>query len=176
VPEIVNFVIYQIGALQAMAQSCGLTVQHMKLHGALYHVASEDRRLAEALLDAIVRLQNPLIIVGPPNSVLQKESEDRGLDFACEGFADRAYSDEGKLVSRSRPHSMLTDPEAAAEQTLQIVKEHKTSTISGKRIPLKADTICIHGDTVGAPEIARAVREKLESAKISVERLSQIFL
>jgi UPF0271 protein len=175
IPEIIDFVLYQIGALQAMAQSCGLNVQHVKLHGALYHVASEDRRLAEALLDAIVRLQNPLIIVGPPGSILQKESEDRGLDFACEGFADRAYNDEGKLVSRNRPHSILTDPEAAADQALQIVKEHKTTTITGKKIPLKADTICIHGDTVGAAEIAHAIREKLEAAKISLEPLSRIF-
>ncbi len=173
--EVVDFVLYQIGALQIMAEIAGLTLQHVKLHGALYHVAAEDRRLAEALLDALVRLRHPLVIVGPPGSVLQKESEDRGLDFAAEGFADRIYTDEGKLVSRERPNSMLTDPNAAAQQAVQIVKERTATSLSGKKIDLKVHTICVHGDTPGAVRIARAVREKLEQSKIAIEPLHAIF-
>jgi len=173
--EVVDFVLYQIGALQAMAETSGLKLQHVKLHGALYHVAAEDRRLAEALLDGIVRFQHSLIIVGPPSSTLQEESEDRGLDYAAEGFADRAYTDEGKLVSRTKSNSLLTDPPAAAEQALQIVKERKADSVSGKKIDLKVQTICIHGDTPGAARIAKAVREKLEHAKISVAPMATIF-
>jgi UPF0271 protein len=106
---------------------------------------------------------------------LQEESEDRGLDYAAEGFADRAYTDEGKLVARTKSNSLLTDPVAAAEQALQIVKERKADSISGKKIDLKVQTICIHGDTPGAPRIAKAVREKLEQAKISVAPMATTF-
>jgi UPF0271 protein len=172
--EIVDFVLYQIGALQMMAENAGLKLQHVKLHGALYHLAAQDRKLSESFLDAIVRVHHPLIVVGPPNSILQQESEDRGLDYAVEGFADRSYTEEGKLVSRANPRSMLTDPDGAAEQALQIVKEHQVSSLSGKRVELTVHTICIHGDTPGAPQIARAVREKLEQAKISIEPLHQV--
>jgi len=174
--EIVDFVLYQIGALHLMAESAGLMLQHIKLHGALYHAAAEDRRLAELLLDALVGLRHSLVIVGPPGSVLQQESEDRGLDFAAEGFADRSYGDEGKLVPRGRPNSLLTDPHTAAQQALQIVKERTVMSISGKKMDLKVHTICIHGDTPGAAKIARAVREKLEQGKISIEPLHLIFV
>src|SRR3972149_593397 len=105
--EIVDFVLYQMGALQTMAETVGLKLQHLKLHGALYHAAAEDRRLAEALLDGLVRLSHPPIIIGPPNCVLQKESEDRGLDYASEGFADRGYNEDGKLLARGKPYSLL---------------------------------------------------------------------
>lgn len=173
--EVVDCVLYQVGALQMMAESAGLTLQHVKLHGALYHVVAEDRRLSESLLDALVGLRHSLVIVGPPGCVLQQESEDRGLDFAAEGFADRGYSDEGKLVPRGRPNSMLTDPFSAAQQALQIVKERAVMSVSGKKMDLKVHTICVHGDTPGAAKIARAVREKLEQSKISIEPLHAIF-
>lgn len=172
--EVVDLVLYQIGAVQIMAESAGLKLQHVKLHGALYHVAAEDRRLAEALLDAIVRLHQPMIVVGPPDSILQKESEDRGLDYAAEGFADRGYTEEGKLVLRGRPRSILTDPQEAAEQALQMVKERKINSVSGKKIEVRVQTICIHGDTPGASKIAHAVRERLELAKISIEPMHQL--
>src|SRR3990172_5472219 len=103
--EVVDFILYQMGALQVMAESAGLKLHQVKLHGALYHRAAEDPRLAEMFLDAVVRLQHPIIIVGPPNSVLQKESEERALDYAAEGFADRQYTDEGILVPRGSNHA-----------------------------------------------------------------------
>jgi 5-oxoprolinase (ATP-hydrolysing) subunit A len=172
--EIVDLVLYQIGALQLMAEVAGLELRHVKLHGALYHTAAQDRGLVDCLLDAIVSLHRALIIVGPPNSLLQKETEDRGLDYASEGFADRVYSDDGNLVPRSQKDSLITDPEAAAKQALQIVEEGKVTTVSGKEIPLRISTLCIHGDTPGAPEIAEAVRETLESSDIHIEPLHRI--
>ena len=172
--EIADFVLYQVGALQMMAESSGLPLQHVKLHGAMYHLVADQRSYAEAFLDAMVRLDHPLIIMGPPDSVLQKEAEERGLDFAAEGFADRGYSDEGKLVPRGRPHSILSDPSQAAQQALQIVRERKVKTVTGKMLDLKVHSLCIHGDTPGAARIAQNVRHKLEVAKISIQSLEAI--
>lgn len=172
--EIVDLVLYQVGALQTMAENAGLKLHHVKLHGALYHMAAEDRRLAESLLEALVKLHHPPILIGPPNSVLQNESEDRGLDYAAEGFADRAYGDDGKLEPRGRAHSVLVEPEAAADQALRMVKDHIITSVNGKKLEIKVNTICIHGDTPGAVRIAQAVRERLEQAKISIEPLHQI--
>jgi 5-oxoprolinase (ATP-hydrolysing) subunit A len=173
--EVVDMIVYQMGALQLMAEKAGLKLQHVKLHGALYHSAAEDRRLAEMFLDAIVRLAHPPIVLGPPGSLLQKEAEDRGLDFAAEGFADRVYGDEGKLMPRnSKLPSMISDPVIAAEQALQLVRERKVQTVSGKKIELKVSTICIHGDTPGAAKIARMVYEKLLLSKISIQSLKNL--
>lgn len=172
--EITDFVLYQIGALQMMAESAGLALHHVKLHGALYHQAAGDPRLAESLLDAIVRLRHAFIIVGPPNCVLQKESEERGLDYAVEGFADRSYLDDGKLAPRGDPHAVLTDPEAAADQALRMVKLHRVKALSGRQIDLRVSTLCIHGDTPNAPRIALAVRQKLEAEKITIEPIHKI--
>lgn len=172
--EIADFILYQVGALQLMADSAGLELQHIKLHGAMYHIVADQRSYAENFLDAIVRLDRSLIIMGPPGSVLQKEAEDRGLDYAAEGFCDRGYTDEGKLVPRGRPHSILSDPSHAAEQALEIVRERKVKSVTGKILDLKVATLCIHGDTPGASRIAQNVRHKLELAKISIEPLQKI--
>lgn len=174
--EIADFILYQLGALQMMAEASGLSMQHVKLHGALYHLVADQRSYAEAFLDAIVRLDRSVIVMGPPHSVLQKEAEDRGLDYAAEGFCDRGYTDEGKLVPRGRPHSILSDPSHAAQQALQIVRERKVKTVSGKMLDLKVASLCIHGDTPGAARIAQNVRHKLEVAKISIEPLEKIVL
>jgi 5-oxoprolinase (ATP-hydrolysing) subunit A len=173
--EVVDLVIYQIGALRMMAEKSGLPLQHVKLHGALYHAAAEDRRLGEMFLDALVRLAHPPIVVGPPNSLLQAEAEERGLDYAAEGFADRVYGDDGKLIPRNSKHpSMISDPAAAADQALQLARERKIQTTSGQKLELKVSTICIHGDTPGAPKIARAVVERLQQAKISIQPLKDL--
>lgn len=172
--EIADFVLYQLGALQMLAESCGQTLQHVKLHGALYHIVADQRSYAETFLDAMVRIDRSLIIVGPPDSTLQKEAEDRGMEFAAEGFADRGYSDEGRLVPRGRPHSILSDPSHAAQQALQIVRERKVKSVTGKMMDLKVVSLCIHGDTPNAARIAQNVRHKLELAKISIEPMGKI--
>lgn len=173
--EVVDMILYQVGALQLMAERSGLKIQHVKLHGALYHTAAGDHRLAEMFLDSIVRLPHPPIVVGPPDSLLHKEAEERGLDFAPEGFADRVYGEEGKLVPRNgKLQGMIAEPGLAAEQALQLAKERKVLTVSGRKIEMKVSTICIHGDTPGAPKIARAVYEKLQQAKISIQALKNL--
>jgi UPF0271 protein len=172
--EVTDFILYQIGALQLMAERAGLTLQHVKLHGALYHAAAQDQMLAETFLDAMVRLKHSFIIVGPPDCMLQHEAEDRGLDYAAEGFADRGYSEQGKLLPRGSEGALLTNPEQAAEQAIQIVRERHVTANSGIKLDLKINTLCIHGDTPGATEIAKAVRQGLEAAKIAVEPLHKI--
>ena len=172
--EVTDFILYQIGALQLMAERAGLTLQHVKLHGALYHAAAQDQMLAETFLDAMVRLKHSFIIVGPPDCMLQHEAEDRGLDYAAEGFADRGYSEQGKLLPRGSDGALLTNPGQAAEQAIQIVREHHVTANSGIKLDLKINTLCIHGDTPGATEIAKAVRQGLEAAKIAVEPLHKI--
>jgi UPF0271 protein len=172
--EASDLILYQVGALQLMAERAGLQLQHVKLHGALYHAAAQDRMLAETFLDSMVRLHQPFIIVGPPDSLLQQEAEDRGLDYAPEGFADRGYSDQGKLLPRGTPGSLLTDPDQAADQAVQIARERHVISTSGVKVDLKVMTLCIHGDTPGSPNIAQAVRKSLEAAKISVQPLRQI--
>jgi len=175
VDELVDLILYQVGALQGLAASAGLTLQHVKLHGALYHVTASDRKLSEAFLDAIVRLDNPLVIVGPPDSILQQEAEDRGLDYAPEGFVDRGYSDEGKLIPRGRPHSLLTDASAAAEQAVELARDRRVKTVSGKKLDMKVMTLCVHGDTPHAPEIAARVKGALEAARIGVQPIRKMF-
>jgi 5-oxoprolinase (ATP-hydrolysing) subunit A len=176
IEETVDLIVYQIGALQIMAETEGLSLQHVKLHGALYHLAATDRKLAEAFLDAIVRLKHALIVMGPPDCVLQKEAEDRGLDYAAEGFADRSYTDQGKLAPRQHPNSLITDPEEAAEQALSLARHHRVKTLSGAHLELKVDTICIHGDTPGATRLAKRVRHKLEEARIAIEPLTKVLI
>jgi UPF0271 protein len=171
VQEIVDLVLYQVGALQIMAESSGLELQHIKLHGALYHTAANDNRLVDSLLDALVSLHRSLILIGPPNSVMQKEAEDRGIDYAAEGFADRSYTDDGTLSPRTQKDSLIMDPEKAGRQALQIAKEGKVTAISGMTIPLKVSTLCIHGDTPGAVAIAKHVRDLLEESEIEVQSL-----
>lgn len=172
--EVTDFILYQIGALQLMAERAGLTLQHVKLHGALYHAAAQDQMLAEIFLDAMVRLKHSFIIVGPPYCMLQHEAEDRGLDYAAEGFADRGYSEQGKLLPRGSDGALLTNPDQAAEQAIQIVRERHVTANTGIKLDLKINTLCIHGDTPGATEIAKAVRQGLEAAKIAVEPLHKI--
>ena len=172
--EITDFVIYQIGALQLMAESEGVALHHVKLHGALYHMAAENRRLSESLLEAIVQLRHSLIVVGPPDCVLQNEAEERGLDYASEGFADRAYQEDGRLAPRTHARALLTAPQEAADQAVRMVKTHKVKSLSGALIEQRVSTLCIHGDTPNASAIAQAVRRRLEAEKIVVQPLHKI--
>jgi len=140
----------QIGALQAIARRLGARVQAVKPHGALYHDAAKDERVAEAFLAGVTRvLPKPFLIVGPPLGKLGRLAPLRGFSYGREGFADRAYLPNGDLVPRTQPGALLTDAAAASEQALRLARTGDY------------ETICVHGDTPGAEEIARAVREAL---------------
>ncbi len=160
-----DYMLYQIGALRAFAEALGHPLQHVKPHGAIYNAAIKDRELSLGIAEAVKEAGGDLILVTLPEGETIKAGREIGVRVAREAFGDRAYNEDGTLVSRKLPGSLITDPEAVAERVLGFVKG-EVKTITGKTIRLEADTICMHGDTPGAAQIARRVREKLEAAGI----------
>lgn len=169
-------VAYQIGALQAMARYAGLKVTHVKAHGALNNMAAEDRVMADAIGRAIKTVDPGLIYVVPGGSEMQKAGEGFGLKVACEGFADRTYEDDGNLTPRKIEGSVIRDPIAARERAVKMVREQAVISRSGGRIPLRIDSICVHGDEPSSVAVARAVRQGLEAAGIAVVPLTEMKL
>jgi len=166
--EIENLVAYQIGALQAVAALAGHRVTHVKAHGALSNVACEDDMTARAIAAAIKAVDPKLIFVVLANSKLVDAGEAAGLPLVHEVFADRAYEDDGNLVSRKKPGAVLHDPALIAERVLRMAQDGAVVSVTGKVIKMRTDTVCIHGDTAGAVDIARGVRTKLEQSGITV--------
>ena len=169
--EAKNYVKYQIGALQAFTRSKRL--QHVKPHGALYNMGVADRAIARAVAEAVSEVDNRLILVGLVGSAWIEAGEKVGLRVAREVFADRALNPDGTLVSRSKPGAVIEDPEQVIAASLKMVLKQKATAIDGSEISVKADTICLHGDTPGAVELARKLRERMEEAGIQVIRMSQ---
>jgi UPF0271 protein len=160
-----DYMLYQIGALRAFAEALGVRLQHVKPHGAIYNVAVKDRELSLGIAEGIADAGGKLILVGLPGSELLRAGQEVGLRVAREAFGDRAYNEDGTLVSRKLSGSLITDPGAVAERVLGFTRGTVTA-ITGKEIRIQADTICLHGDTPGAGAIARRVRERLEAAGI----------
>jgi 5-oxoprolinase (ATP-hydrolysing) subunit A len=166
--EIENLIAYQIGALQAIAIAAGHRVTHVKAHGALSNVACEDDMTAQAIANAIKAVDPNLVFVVLANSRLVKAGEQANLPMVHEVFADRAYEDDGNLVSRRKPGAVLHDAKAIADRVVRMVQDGAVVSATGKVIRTRMDTICIHGDTPGAVEIARGVRKALKENGIKV--------
>lgn len=166
--EAYTIVIYQIGALQGFAKTFGATLQHVKPHGALYNMAAGNTMLAEAIANAIYDIDPTLILFGLAGSELIKAGDVIGLKTASEVFADRSYQEDGSLTPRSLPGAMITDEEQSMAQVLRMVKEGVVTTLSGKEIEVKADTICVHGDGPKALAFTQKIRTELEAAGITV--------
>jgi UPF0271 protein len=166
--EIENLVAYQIGALQSVAALEGAKVTHVKAHGALSNVACADNMTAKAIASAIKAVDPKLIFVVLANSKLVDAGEAAGLPLVHEVFADRTYEDNGSLVSRRKPGAVLHDPEAIAARVVRMVQDGAVVSVTGKVIKMRTDTVCIHGDTAGAVDIARGVRDALKLAGIEV--------
>jgi UPF0271 protein len=167
--EVYDMVLYQVGALQAIAKSEGGIVKHVKPHGALYNIAAKDQSLAEAIAQAVCKLDSQLILFGLAGSELVKAGERAGLKVAQEVFSDRTYQSDGSLTSRRLPNAMISDEDAVMQQVIRMVKEGKVISIQGKEVSIQADTVCIHGDGVKALSFARKLRRDLEMAGIAVE-------
>lgn len=161
--EIKDGVLYQIGALSAFAKAAGMGLQHVKPHGALYNVAARDPQVARAIAEAVVEAGDDLILVGLYGSELIEAGRRVGLRVAREAFLDRAYNEDGTLVSRKLPGSVIHDAEEIVSRVLQMVKG-RIVAITGKEITLRPDTICLHGDTPGAARLAKLIRKRLEEA------------
>jgi len=169
--EIEDSLVAQIGALAAIARAEGVTVQHVKAHGALYNMAVRDRRLAAAIAAAVKAFDPSLIMFGLPESPLLEAGRAAGLRVAAEGFADRAYEPDGSLTPRSRPGAVIHDPQAVVARAVRMIRDGGVVSTSGEEIRVAVDTICVHGDTHGAAELTRQIRVGLEAAGISVRPL-----
>ena len=167
--EIENLIAYQIGALQGIAALEGYKVTHVKAHGAISNVACEDDMTARAIAAGIKGVDRNLTFVVLSSTRLATAGEAAGLPLAHEIFADRAYEDDGTLVSRKKPGAVLHDPVLVADRVVRMVQSGEVISISGKAIRMKMDTVCIHGDTPGAVELGRHVREGLKAAGIAVQ-------
>jgi 5-oxoprolinase (ATP-hydrolysing) subunit A len=166
--EIENLVAYQIGALQAIATAAGHKVTHVKAHGALSNVACEDDMTAQAIANAIKAVDPSLIFVVLANSKLVKAGERANLPMAHEVFADRAYEDDGNLVSRKKPGALLHDAKQIAERVVRMVQDGAVVSVTGKVIKMRIDTVCIHGDNPAAVDIARGLLKALKDNSIDV--------
>jgi 5-oxoprolinase (ATP-hydrolysing) subunit A len=166
--EIERLVAYQIGAAQALSAYAGNPITYVKAHGALGHLSAEDGRVASALANAIKAVDADLICMTFAGSLMEQVAKDRGLRTCAEIFADRAYNDEGKLVSRKLPGAVLHDPKEVAARVLRMVQAGAVETITGKQLQVPIETICVHGDTPGALAMAAEIRSTLEAAGVAV--------
>ncbi|MCI2393742.1 5-oxoprolinase subunit PxpA [Aliiroseovarius sediminis] len=163
-----NIVRYQLGAAQAMARATGGEVRHLKLHGALSNMASEDEDMAKACYDAALSVAPDIIIMVLAGTAQHRAVKALGCRAACEVFADRAYNDDATLVDRSQPGAVIHDPERAGKRMAQMVREGAIITESGTRISTRIDTICLHGDTPTAVSIAAEVRRALQDGGVTL--------
>src|SRR5213076_3370929 len=150
--EVFDAVVYQLGIFQAIATAAGMQPNHVKPHGALYNMAVRDEKLAEAIARAIKSVDSRLILFAPDNTELARGGETHGLQIASEVFADRNYLSDGWLVPRTRADALLTDPVEAANRVLRMLREGKVRSVKGDDVNVRAETICVHGDTPGAVE------------------------
>ena len=161
-------VIYQLGALSAMAHVAGTRVAYVKPHGALYNAIVHHEAQAQAVVDAVAAVDTSLPILGLPGSVVLERASAAGLRAVSEAFADRAYTPEGRLVPRTEPGAVLHDPAEVAARVVRLAREGLVAAVDGTDVEVRAESVCIQGDTPGAVEMARSVRRALEAAAIEI--------
>lgn len=166
--ELVADVVYQIGALQGLAAAAGTRVRYVKPHGALYNTIAHDERQAGDVITAMLALDPGLALLALAGSPLIGWGRARGLRVVAEAFADRAYHDDGTLVSRRQPGAVLHDADAIAARMLRLVQAGEVESITGRGVRVQADSICVHGDSPGAVEAARAIRARLAQAGVAL--------
>lgn len=166
--EIENLVLAQLGALAAIARVEEMTLSHVKPHGALYNMAGRDRRVADAIVQAVAGFDRSLPLVALTGSVMVDAGRDAGLDVVPEVFADRAFEADGTLVSRQRPGAVIHEPERMIERAVRMVRDGSVAAIDGTPLELSGETICVHGDTPGAANLAMTLRRGLEETGIAV--------
>jgi 5-oxoprolinase (ATP-hydrolysing) subunit A len=168
-----DFVFEQVRALAEIASGCGIRVAHVKPHGALYNQAARNRVLAEAIAGGVARWNRDVVLIGLAGSPMLDVFRDAGFAVAAEAFADRRYEPDGSLRSRRFDDALILDPAEASRQAVSIVQRGIVITSNGIEIAVDAQTLCIHGDTPGAPGIAAAVAQSLSQAGVTLTALSQ---
>lgn len=165
---IADSVFEQVRALAEITSGCGADLTHVKPHGALYNQAAKDRALARAIADGVARWNRDVVLVGLAGSTMLDGFREAGFRAAAEAFADRRYEADGTLRSRKFDDALIRDPAEAGRQALSIAERGRVIACNGAEVPIDAQTLCIHGDTPGAPEIARAVAHALRHAGIAL--------
>lgn len=173
-PEMKAYTKFQLGALQAFASSQGCSLQHLKPHGAMYNMAAKDAGLARAIAEAVYEVDHGIILLGLANSEMIRQAEIVGLRSASEVFADRAYQSDGSLVPRNVQGSVIHDVELALERTVRMVKEGMVTSIDGTDIPIKAQSICVHGDNPEAVDFVKKIRSRLEAENVVITPIANI--
>ncbi len=171
--ELAADVIYQIGALDGLARVAGSRVAYVKPHGALYHSVIDDAVQARAVVDAVVAYDPSLPVLGHPGSLFLELAEAEGLPTIREAFADRGYGVDGRLVPRDQPGAFVTDPDDAAARMVRLVRTGRIEAVDGTDIRVRAESICLHGDTPGAVDKAVAVRSALLNAGIELAAVAR---
>ncbi len=166
--EIGRLVVAQVGALMALARLAGTTVRYVKPHGALGNLAAADTTVAHAVAVAVKALDPSLAILAISGTALERVSRELALPVFSEIFADRAYQPDGQLVPRSRPGAVLHDPQEAADRLIGFLKTGSMPVHGGRAIALRADSICVHGDSAGATEMARLIRARLQAEGVTL--------
>lgn len=174
-PEITALVEYQIGALTAFCHAKNIPLQHVKPHGALYNMAVKDFLVADAICRGIAAVDSNLILLAPAQSELIRAASQNGLKAAREVFADRAYEEDGSLVPRSHPNSMITDEEEAVRRVIQMVEKGTVKAVTGKEISVKADSVCVHGDSPSALSLVRRIRRAFKERGIQAAPLQEFW-
>lgn len=162
------YTLYQLGALDAFCKANGMTMQHVKPHGAMYNMAAVDYQLSLAICEAVAAFDPNLIVLGLSGGETIRAAKDVGLKAAQEVFADRAYEENGSLVSRRKEGAMITDEEIAISRVVRMVKEGVVTAITGKDIPITADSICVHGDGAKALAFVQRIRETLTAEGVTI--------
>jgi len=166
--EVEDLVLYQIGALAAIARAEGVRLQHVKPHGALYNMAIKDRGLADGIARAVASFDPSLLLFGLPGTELLRAGDAAGLPLAAEGFADRSYEADGSLTPRTQPDAVIHDAAEVVMRSVRMAREGVVISRDGEEVPMRVATICTHGDTPGSHTLARRIRDGLERAGIKV--------
>ncbi len=172
--EVRTMVIYQVGALKAFCEAAGVRMQHVKPHGAMYNMAGKDEVMARAICEGVKAVDPTLILLGLSGSKLIGAAKKIGLPTAREVFADRAYEEDGSLVARSKPGAMIEDEEEAIARVISMVTEHKVKAVTGREIPITADSICLHGDSPKAVLFAEKISAALKKAGAVIAPMAEI--
>ncbi len=168
------YILYQLGALDAFCRAKGVTMQHVKPHGAFYNMAAKDYALAKAICEGIAEYDKNLIVMGLSGGELVHAASDLGLRAAQEVFADRGYEEDGSLVDRRKEGAMITDENVAIARVVRMVKEQKVTAVTGRDIAIRADSICVHGDGAKALAFVQKIREALTKEGIEICPLEEI--
>ncbi|MFW6077287.1 MAG: LamB/YcsF family protein [Hyphomicrobiales bacterium] len=171
--DVESILVYQIGAIQAMARALGMGVSHFKAHGALGNAAAVDAELAMACARAVKAADPNMLFLVMPGNEMEKAAAATGLRPVREVYADRAYDDDANLVSRKIEGAVIHDPQVAAQRVVRMVKEQAVTSISGRKIPVAFETVCVHGDNPSAVELSRSVRDALTQAGVSIRPMTE---